>query len=107
LPHGCADEEYRLDLDQGCCGDDSALVANQGSAKRPDNRVCLVSIDGKAPVRHIVTGAGAHGVALSPDGSRAFITNTVANTLTVIDVAGAVAINSWPTGKAPNGVIAR
>jgi YVTN family beta-propeller protein len=84
-----------------------ALVANQGSSKRPDNRVCLVSIEGKEPVRHIVTGAGAHGVALSRDGARAFITNSLANTLTVIDVASAATVQSWPTGKAPNGVIAR
>lgn len=84
----------------------AALVANQGSSRRPDNRVCLVSLDDKAKVRHIVSGAGAHGVALSRDGSRAFVTNTVANTLTVIDVPRGAVLRSWPTGKAPNGVIA-
>jgi len=85
----------------------SALVANQGTAQRPDNRVCLVPLDRPAAVQHIVTGAGAHGVAVSPDGKLAFITNTVANTVSVIDVASATVLRSWPTGKAPNGVIAR
>lgn len=84
----------------------SALVANQGPAQRPDDRVCLVALDGKQPVRHIVSGAGAHGVALSRDGAYAFITNTVANTLTVIDVERATPLKSWPAGKAPNGVVA-
>ena len=85
----------------------SALVANQGTQQRPDNRVCLVPLDRPGTVQHIVTGAGAHGVTLSPDGKLAFITNTVANTMSVIDVASATVLRSWPTGKAPNGVVAR
>jgi YVTN family beta-propeller protein len=83
-----------------------ALVANQGPAQRPDNRVCLVALDGKDAVQHIVSGPGAHGVALSRDGAYAFVTNTVASTMTVIDVSRATALRSWPTGKAPNGVVA-
>jgi YVTN family beta-propeller protein len=85
----------------------SALVANQGTKQRPDNRVCLVPLDRPGTVQHIVTGAGAHGVTLSPDGKLAFFTNTVANTMSVIDVASATVLRSWPTGKAPNGVVAR
>jgi hypothetical protein len=50
--------------------------------------------------------AGAHGVALSRDGAYAFISNTVANTLTVIDVERARALRSWSAGKAPNGFVA-
>jgi YVTN family beta-propeller protein len=84
----------------------NAVVANQGTSRRPDNRVCLVALYGKAKVQHIVSGAGAHGVALSRDGSRAFVTNTVANTLTVIDVRRGAVLRSWPTGRSPNGVIA-
>ena len=68
--------------------------------------MCLVTLDGTQPVQHIVSGAGAHGVALSRDGAYAFVTNSVANTLTVIDVGRATALRSWPAGKAPNGVVA-
>jgi YVTN family beta-propeller protein len=83
-----------------------ALVANQGPARRPDNRVTIVTLDGTQPARHIVSGAGAHGVALSRDGVFAFVTNTVANTVSVIDVERATVLRSWPTGKEPNGVVA-
>lgn len=80
------------------------LVANQGSEKRPDNRISIVPIRGAAKTRHVETGRGAHGLAVSEDGSLVAVTNTYANTLTVIDGVSIKVLDTLEVGAAPNGV---
>jgi len=79
-------------------------VANQGREKRPDNRLSLVPVAGAARPVHIETGAGAHGVSVSDDGSLIAVTNTYAGTLSVVDAAKAKVIATIPVGRGPNGV---
>ena len=50
---------------------------------------------------------GAHGVVISDDGKRAFITNTVDDTVSVIDTASQKAIKTIKVGKGPNGITFR
>ncbi|MGD2131451.1 MAG: beta-propeller fold lactonase family protein [Maricaulaceae bacterium] len=48
------------------------------------------------------TGAGAEGIAVSPDGSTVWVTNRSANTLSIIDVASRTIVESFPAiGEMP------
>ncbi len=80
------------------------LVANQGREQRPDNRISIVPIRGATNTRHVVTGSGAHGVAVSENGSLVAVTNTYANSLTVIDGVSIKVLDTLEVGAAPNGV---
>lgn len=46
----------------------TALVANQGSAAKPDNRVSVISLDDGRLIKSVTVGKGAHGVVIGPDG---------------------------------------
>lgn len=83
------------------------LVANQGSASNPDDRLFVVSVDERKTIQSIAVGKGAHGTAVTEDGRTAFVTNTYADTLSVIDLTSMAVIATYPTGKAPNGVAVR
>ena len=52
----------------------------------------------------IKTGSGAHGIAYSPDGKHAFVTNTWDNSLSIIDTISDTVIKTISVGKSPNGV---
>ena len=52
----------------------------------------------------IKTGSGAHGIAYSPDGKYAFVTNTWDNSLSIIDTTSDTIIKTIYVGKSPNGV---
>ncbi|KNB61172.1 MULTISPECIES: YncE family protein [Chryseobacterium] len=51
------------------------------------------------------TGAGAHAIAFTPDGSTALITNQLANTVSVANTTTHTVIKSIPVGKKPNGIV--
>lgn len=55
----------------------------------------------------IATGRGAHGIAFSADGTRAFVTSQLADSLSVIDVAAQKAIATVPVASKPNGLVFR
>ena len=55
-------------------------------------------------VADVATGAGAHGVTVDPTGRFAYVTNTYANTLAVVDLATLRTVARVPTGGGPNGV---
>lgn len=55
----------------------------------------------------LALGAGAHGIAFSPDGKTAYITNQGAGTVSVVDVASHTQIKSFAVGVKPNGVAYR
>ena len=55
----------------------------------------------------IATGAGAHAMAFSGDGQTAYVTNQLANTVSVIDVVGRSVIATIEVGAKPNGIVFR
>lgn len=55
----------------------------------------------------LATGAGAHAIAFSPDGGKAYITNQGADTVTVIDVAQRAVGGTIAVGAKPNGIAFR
>jgi YVTN family beta-propeller protein len=52
----------------------------------------------------IATGPGAHAIAFSGNGSKAYITNQLGASVSVIDVAGKTKIKDITVGQKPNGV---
>ena len=50
------------------------------------------------------TDRGAHGVVVGRDGRDAFITNSFADTVSVIDTATQKVLRSIKVGKGPNGI---
>jgi YVTN family beta-propeller protein len=55
----------------------------------------------------LATGANAHAIAFSADGTRAWVTNQDADDVSVIDVAQKTVIATVPVGDAPNGALFR
>ncbi|HRH35257.1 MAG TPA: YncE family protein [Catalimonadaceae bacterium] len=53
----------------------------------------------------ITTGADAHGIAFNSDGSKAYVTNQGAATVSVIDVATHKKLQDIGVGSKPNGLI--
>lgn len=82
-------------------------VANQGTAASPDTTVSVIATADNSVVATIETGKGAHGVVVSGDGKRAFISNIEDDTVAVIDTATRKVTNTIKVGKGPNGITFR
>lgn len=59
------------------------------------------------PVRTVITGAGAHAIAFTPDRTKAYVTNQEGDTVSVVDVASGTVIETIPVGSKPNGMAVR
>lgn len=55
----------------------------------------------------LATGAGAHAIAFTADGTKAYVSNQAAGTVTAIDVATKRVVNTIPVGAKPNGLVFR
>jgi YVTN family beta-propeller protein len=55
----------------------------------------------------IATGAGAHAIAFSADGSKAYVTNQTAGTVSVVTIASKVVAKTISVGSKPNGLVYR
>lgn len=55
----------------------------------------------------IPTGKGAHAIAFTRDGKRAYLTNQLAGTVSVIDVAAKAKLKDVAVGDKPNGIAIR
>ncbi|MDQ3193076.1 MAG: YncE family protein [Bacteroidota bacterium] len=54
---------------------------------------------------NIITGADAHAIAFNADGSKAYVTNQGANTVSVIEVATHAVTTTINVGTKPNGIV--
>ena len=68
-------------------------------------RVVFYSLEDHWEVGQVLTGAGAHAIAFSTDGRRAYVTNQLADTITVVEVATGNAVGEIPVGSKPNGIL--
>ncbi len=80
------------------------LVANEGSAERPSETVSIIDLESGAEARTIRTGAGPHGVAISPAGAWAFVTNIHENSVSMIDLSSDEIVATFAVGAGPNGI---
>lgn len=55
----------------------------------------------------LATGAGAHAIAFSGDGAKAYVTNQLAGTVAVVDVATKTVAKTITVGSKPNGIVFR
>jgi YVTN family beta-propeller protein len=79
-------------------------VANQGTETEPDNTVSVIDFARGAVAKTIRTGAGAHGVTVSDDGSSVFVTNILDGTVSQISVTSQSVVGTYRVGKGPNGI---
>jgi YVTN family beta-propeller protein len=75
-----------------------AYVANFGS-----NTVSVIDIATNTVVATIPVGVEPAGVAITPDGTRAYVTNFV-GTVSVIDAATNTVVVTIPVGQVPIGI---
>jgi YVTN family beta-propeller protein len=87
--------------------DERLIVANQGTANDPDNRVSILNAVTGDNIATVRVGRGAHGVALGRDGTEAYVTNTFDNTISTIDLKELKEVERRGTGKGPNGIVVR
>lgn len=83
------------------------LVANQGTRKKPGKTLSMIDLRSFKVIKTVDTGVGAHGVAIDREGRYAYITNTYAGSLSVLDIGKRSVAATVPVGKGPNGVSVR
>jgi YVTN family beta-propeller protein len=72
-----------------------------------DGKLAVFAIGEDKKLAEVTTGAGAHGIAFSGDGKTAYVTNQMADTLSVIDIASRAVTATIAVGKKPNGLLYR
>ncbi|MCC6752906.1 MAG: hypothetical protein IT266_02860 [Saprospiraceae bacterium] len=68
------------------------------------DKVYAIDVQSFSVSHEITCGTAAHGVVVSQDGKRAYVTNSGENTLTIVDVATQKPVKTLPVGESPNGV---
>ncbi|MGG6310627.1 YncE family protein [Paenibacillus macerans] len=81
-----------------------AIIANQGTEQNPSNSISKIELATNQVIATIETGKGAHGVVVSPNNSKIYVTNMFDNTLTVIDNENNQVIATIKVGTTPNGI---
>lgn len=81
-------------------------VADQGFYfdKPTSDYVYKIDVQAKQVVARIKAGVAPHGVVVSLDGKRAYITNLLSDDISVIDTAADKEITKIKVGRMPNGV---
>lgn len=85
-------------------------VADQGSltsTARAGNRVFEVDVAAWRVLRSAEVGLGAHGVVVSRDGARVYVTGSVENNVAVLDAATLTQVAAVAVGRGPNGISLR
>jgi YVTN family beta-propeller protein len=70
----------------------------------PNNVVSVIDIATNAVIATIPVGAGPIGIAITPDGTRAYVTNEDSNTVSVIDTATNTVVATITVGVHPVAV---
>ncbi len=82
-------------------------VADQGNltaSSRVGNHAYEVDVRGWRVAASVEVGLGAHGVVVSRDGARVYVTSTAENSVAVIDAATRQVVAAVRVGTAPNGI---
>lgn len=81
-----------------------AFVANQGTEQEPSNTLSKIDLSAKKVVATIQTGKGSHGVVVSNDNRKVYVTNMFDNTVSVIDNTSNQVVATVKVGVTPNGI---
>jgi len=69
-----------------------------------DGHVDIVSLESAAVVRVALEARGAHGIAMSPDGSQLYVTSSWSGVVHIVDVASCTPRDAVPVGGEPRGI---
>ena len=69
-----------------------------------DGTVSVINTASNTVVATVGVGSFPHGVAITPDGTRAYVTNEGSFTVSVIDTASNTVVATVPVERLPNGV---
>lgn len=72
-----------------------------------NGRVVFFPASGGEPTGEIAVGAGAHAIAFNDDGSTAYISNQMEDTVSIIDLMTASVVTTISVGAKPNGLLWR
>ncbi len=96
---------YNLGFTPGmvACGPNRELwITNEDSGS-----VVINSVDKDSVIARCATGAGAHGIVFNADASKAYVTNQLAHTVSVIDASTKQVVTTIQVGQKPNGLCFR
>ncbi len=82
----------------------TVVSADQGTRQQPGNTLSVIDTAEMTVRGAIGTGVGPHGVVIDPSGTRAWVTNTYDDTVSVVDLPGLSVVATVPVGERPNGV---
>ncbi len=82
--------------------DGNVWVADPFNARVVVRKAMEDAVIGSAPA-----GAGAHAIVFSVDGKTAYVSDQLANTVSVIDVASLTKVKTIAVGSKPNGMVSR
>lgn len=88
----------------------AAAVAPSGELWVTDEdagRLVFYAAGSDQPSGELPTGSGAHAIAFSSDGTRAYVTNLRGGSVSVVDVAEKRSITQIPVGRKPSGLVYR
>jgi YVTN family beta-propeller protein len=69
-----------------------------------DNAVAVLDTDSKQVLRTIPVPAGPHGLVITPDGAKVFVSSDGASTVSVIDTATDRVVDTIDVGQTPHGL---
>ncbi len=72
-----------------------------------DGKLVFYAVGADTKTGEVETGAGAHGIEFSRDGTTAYVTNQLANSVSLVDLRSRAVTATIPVGKKPNGLVFR
>ena len=85
--------------------DEATVVsADQGTRDAPGHTATLIDAKTMTVRAAVPTGAGPHGVVIDGDGTRAWVTNSYDDTVSVVDLSNATVTATVTVGTEPNGI---
>lgn len=83
---------------------ETVVSADQGTRDRPGNTASVIDTHSMTVRSRVNTGSGPHGVVIDDTGTRAWVTNSYSDTVSVIELATSSVAATVPTGAEPTGI---
>ncbi|KUH64997.1 hypothetical protein AU184_02605 [Mycolicibacterium novocastrense] len=83
---------------------ETVVSADQGTRDRPGNTASVIDTRSMTVRSRVDTGSGPHGVVIDDTGTRAWVTNSYSDTVSVIELATSSVGATVRTGAEPTGI---
>ncbi len=74
------------------------------TSRLEEGTASILDLEGTAPTRILETGAGAEGLAVTPDGGEVWVLDRVAGTISIVDTSRAVVVDRVPSRLQSNRI---